>query len=534
MPQSLFAKVSIVFFCVLLVLGLFSIWVSHQLNQEYFLESHQQLNSPIAMYMSDHFVLVDDGKPDPSMLAALSQHVMVLNPSITAYLLDNDGTVLAPDTEELQLNQVSLDPINAFLREGTTYPLLGDNPANGDTQNIFSVWPLTHHSIDDSTATQVGYVYVVLNGERYKSLLASVYDSFSRKSLVALLVGATALALLCGIFVFFQLTRRLRQLTLKAHNWLQNNASEHNSPIDHLPDDEIDALALTYDSMAEQLMTQCHRLEKNDQQRREFFANISHDLRTPLTTMQSYLETLVLKQDTLDAATRNRYVRTAHRQSTRLRRLIMQLFELSQLTSREINLNTEPFSLLELSYDCVQDFALSAKREGIEISVVPENDETASLDVKADIALIQRVLQNLISNAIRYTPADGSIKVLLSRTDDNRVTVSVSDTGSGMPQERLDQIFERHYPGIRLATSTTINTNTKDGAANQITVKEPVTRDAGSRTGGNAGLGLAIVKHILKLHKSDVSVQSTVGVGTTFSFALPAARTQAASHQIAV
>ena len=510
MPTSLFARLSLVFFCVLLILGLFSIWASHQLNQKYFLENHQQLNAPIAMYMAEQVDLTQGSAPSATLLADLSEHVMVVNPSITVYLLDNEGTVIAPKPDTLEISHVALEPIQQFLNDDAVYPLFGDNPASSTTQNIFSVWPLTHNSIDSTAVTQIGYVYIVLAGERQKSLLATFSSSYSAKSLVALLVCATALAILSGIFVFFQMTRRLHKLTQNAREWLTTHqlSSERNTPV--LPRDEIDALAMTYDSMTEQLMSQYRQLARNDQNRREFFANISHDLRTPLTTMQSYLETLVIKQDTLDADSRNRYIRTAHRQSKRLRRLIMQLFELSQLSSREIAIKNEPFSALELAHDCAQDFALYAKRKGIQLSVIPVNDENASLEVAADIALIQRVFQNLISNAIRFTPSGGSIKITLDRDNSTDVTLSVSDTGSGIAQEQIDQIFNRHFPGIDLANQYT--------AATQTTVND------NQASGGSAGLGLSIVKNILDLHASNITVTSTVGRGTTFTFSLPAAQ----------
>jgi signal transduction histidine kinase len=191
------------------------------------------------------------------------------------------------------------------------------------------------------------------------------------------------------------------------------------------------------------------------------------------------------------------YLEIALRHGERLSRLIGELFDLGKLVSQEISLQREPFSTGELVQDVLQKFQLAASRKGIRIE--------ASLGeglpfVLADIALIERVLQNLIENALRYTPEGGVIRVNLA-LENGTIAVQVSDSGPGIPAEQLPSIFDRFYQ-----------------------VENPMGSGAGS---GPAGLGLAIAKRILELHGSHITATSTPGVGTTFTFDLPIAKASA-------
>lgn len=516
--SSLFSRLSLFFLLVLLTLGLTTLWISHRSSQNYFLEFTQQLNSPIAMYMADNANLVRNNQPDLTALASLASHVMIINPSVEVYLLDMEGQILTPgltsNSDELParttLSYVELAPIRDFLRPDSTYPIVGTNPKSVEAKSIFSVAPLfTSNSIAEE-GQQLGYVYVVLAGERHQSLLNSLANSYSLKSLYLTLAGTLLFALVAGIAVFFQLTRRLRQLTRNAGHWQEsmNNLSllgesDSGEGVYTFPTvgsagasrsyDEIDILSATYESMTAQLVSQFHHLRDSDKNRRELFANISHDLRTPLTTMQSYLETLVLKDDVLSNSDRKKYLTTAHKQSVRLKKLVMQLFELSKLSSGSVVLQSEAFSLLELAYDCVQQFALESSAKNIQLSVHPDSDETRQFEIFADIALVQRVLENLFVNALRFTPDAGRICIELSRREAGFVYVAIRDTGSGIPEEQIARLFNRHCPEISF----------------------------GNNANGNAGLGLSIVKHIVELHGGQVWLTSVPGSGTLVEFSLP-------------
>jgi signal transduction histidine kinase len=241
--------------------------------------------------------------------------------------------------------------------------------------------------------------------------------------------------------------------------------------------------------MAARIEDQMAQLQKSDATRRELIANVSHDLRTPLATLQGYIETLLLKEDSLSKQDRRSYLETAIRHCERLSKLVSELLELAKLDSYDIRAQREPFNLGELVQDVIQKFQLMAGEKQITLSTRCEKNLPF---VNADIGLIERVLENLIENAVHNTPRGGAIRLELTPQPEN-VAVQVSDTGHGIPTEELDNIFDRFYQLDKSRKSEL----------------------------GHSGLGLAITKKILELHDRSIDVASALGSGTTFSFQLP-------------
>jgi signal transduction histidine kinase len=253
--------------------------------------------------------------------------------------------------------------------------------------------------------------------------------------------------------------------------------------------DEIEMLEAIFSQMSNRIIQQMDSIRRSDSLRRELVSNISHDLRTPLTTMQGYMETLLMKDADLAPEARRTYLETAIKHCKRVNKLVSDLFELAKLEARDMAVHGEPFSVEELVQDVVQKFRFRADEKGVGIHT---NVEGELPFVRADIGLVERVIENLLDNALRHTPGGGSIGLLLGR-DGDRVSVRVSDTGVGIPEDELPKIFERFH---RL--------------------------DAGrGDKSGRSGLGLAIARRILQLHGSDIAVESEMNVGTTFAFWLP-------------
>jgi signal transduction histidine kinase len=233
------------------------------------------------------------------------------------------------------------------------------------------------------------------------------------------------------------------------------------------------------------------RLEaENIYLRRDLIANVSHDLRTPLAALHGYLETLLVKGASLSEGQRRSYLETAVRQSQHLGTLIAELFELVKLDFRGYEIHPEPVQLGELAQDVLQKFALLAEQKNVALKV----DIGPGLpSVQADIGLMERVLENLIDNALRHTHGGGAVSVAVW-PEAGRVHVRIADTGSGIAPAEIPQIFERFYR---------------------------VDKSRASSTGG-AGLGLAIVKRIVDLHGARIEVASAPGQGAAFFFDLPA------------
>ncbi len=229
---------------------------------------------------------------------------------------------------------------------------------------------------------------------------------------------------------------------------------------------------------------------ENSYLRRDLIANVSHDLRTPLVSIRGYLEVLASKGETLSPAQRRSYLDTAVRQSEHLGTLIDELFELAKLDFKGITLQRESFQLAELVSDVLQKFQLIAAGKVVALRL---DAEPGLALVDADLGLIERVLDNLIGNALKHTPPGGSVCVRLA-ADESMVEVNVVDNGVGIVASDLPFIFDRFY---------------RAGGSQA--------RDASS-----AGLGLAITKRILELHGRTVDARSD-GTGSCFRFSLPRA-----------
>ena len=254
------------------------------------------------------------------------------------------------------------------------------------------------------------------------------------------------------------------------------------------PNDEIVVLERAFRQMVERLGTQWRTLTRQDQERRELIANISHDLRTPLSSLHGYLETLSLKDATLTADERRRYLGIALDQSRKVGALAQSLFELARLEHGFVQPEAEPFSVTDLIQDVFQKFELSAESRGVALRAELAPQIPAA---RADLGLIERVFTNLLDNALRYTPAGGEITVTVAPVGTD-IEVLVSDTGPGIPQSAREGLFER-----------------------------PFTVGGARREGG---LGLRIVHRILQLHDRRITLVDTVGnggQGATFRFTLP-------------
>ncbi len=453
-------------------------------------EVDQSLNSPLAHYIARAYPLIADGEVNRAALGGLFDQLMVINPRIEVYLLDLEGKILAFSAEpgRVKRDRIDLAPLRRWIAGPGSLPLRGDDPRDLRGSKPFSAAEV----YDDGR--HAGYLYVVLGGEAYDS----VAEMLSASYILRLAVGAggigVLLALAVGVLSFAWLTRRLTRLTA-AVDAFRDSRFEVPAKLSgwRRGGDEIDRLGNAFEEMSQRIADQIEQLRRADAARRDMVANISHDLRTPLASLQGYLETLSMKQDSFSDAEKRRYLELAVRQGDRLARLIAELFELTMLDSTGTRLNFEPFSLAELVQDVAQKFRPEAERK--RLSLETEIPESAPF-VRADIGLIERVLENLIDNAVRYTPEGGSVRLSLA-ADATGIEMRVADTGCGIADEERERIFERFYRAEK-----------SRGAAPEGT-----------------GLGLAIARRILQLHDCPIEVDSTLGQGTAFTFHLPLAQT---------
>ena len=483
--SSLYAKLSLSVLLLVALLGTALVWITYETSEMYSQEVTQRLNQSIAMYVTAEEQLILDGVVNQPAIEALAGRAMTINPTVEIYVLDSQGEILTHvmPPESVKRQHVALQPVQSFLN-AEPLPIMGDDPRNPQVQKVFSVSPIMQGSVVS------GYLYAVLGGEKYDSIRSSVEDSYILRTGLATILGSLLVAALAAMGVFFVLTRRLAGLRSQLEQFQYDDPQTLPSVPEHKAHgDEIDELTTAVHAMATRITQQYESLRHLDNTRRELIANVSHDLRTPLASLQGYIETLLIKDQEFSVDEKQKYLKIAHKHSQRLNGLISELFELAKLDSGNVELKSEVFSLTELAFDSIQDFELAASKQTIKLKVEAPED---NLFVKADIALIQRVLQNLIDNALRHTPSGRSITLKVRDTQDHAV-IEVADTGTGIAKHEIPHIFERFYQSKQQEHSG----------------------DIGS------GLGLAIVKKILDLHQSHIRVTSELDRGTSFAFELP-------------
>ena len=485
MRLTLWQRLSLAFALLLLACWGVSAWLQVRASEAHEQETVQRLSRELAAHIAKNTALMGRDGFDRDAVHELFGMLMVVNPSVEVYLLDIDGRIealLAPP-RHLKRNQVELAPLRRFLA-GEALPIVGDDPRSDGGRKVFSAAPLR---VDGRDA---GYVYVVLLGEAHDALAADVMASSVLRTTLGSMALIATLMLLAGLIAFALITRRLRALTGVVRELERNGfdaAALSQQPAARAGErDEIALLQQAFAQMAGRIAAQWRELVDHDRQRREMVANISHDLRTPLTSLHGYLETLSLKSGLLSDAERRRYLETALAQSRKVGRLAQELFELARLEHGAIKPEHERFSLAELTQDVFQKFELASEARRLKLAADFAPDLPA---VSADLGMIERVLTNLLDNAVRNTPEGGEVSVEL-RHAEGRVTVQVADTGPGIPAELRSGLFTR-----------------------------PSAMTAPGRARGG-GLGLVIVQRILQLHGSDIELIDRPGRGAVFSFGL--------------
>jgi signal transduction histidine kinase len=241
--------------------------------------------------------------------------------------------------------------------------------------------------------------------------------------------------------------------------------------------------------MADTIVENIKKLKQKDMLRRELSANISHDLRSPLASIEGYIETILMKEESIERKERKKYLHVTLENLKLLNGLVEELFELSNLDAKQVRPKIESFSLTELTQDV--NMKLKPRANDLEVDLVPRVPEKLYF-VKADIGMIERVMTNLLDNALKYSPAGSSVIVRIDKRNE-QVRYSVSDSGPGISEEDLPFIFDRYFTGTR----------------------------GHGRGRGGSGLGLAISKKILELHGSMIRVNCGKEKGCTFYFELP-------------
>ena len=486
---SLSQRLSAVFVLLLLACCAASVVLQMRGSERHEQEVIQRLSLDLAPQIARYPELMEPRGFNPSAVSGLFDKLMAVNPSVEVYLLDAGGRIQSYSAPEgaVKRLQVDLAPVRRLLGGGAL-PIFGDDPRSPDGRKVFSAAPLK------AAGRDAGYVYVILQGESRESLAARVNAGSAANAMLWSMALVALLGLVAGLAAFRLITRPLRTLTeavrgleTQGMSWLPQarpllrQAARSGG--------EIALLGQSFERLAQRTQEQWQALRNQDQQRRELFANLSHDLRTPLTSLHGYLETLRMKSEVLEPQEQRRYLDIALEQSRKVGRLAQEMFELARLEYGVVKPEMEQFFLADLLQDVFQKFELAAeaKHQRLVADIAP-----GLPPITADLAMMERVLMNLIDNAVRVAPEGGEITVELQPHAQGGIEVTVRDTGPGISAALQEHLFERPaFTGYAAAQ--------------------------GARSGG---FGLMIVYRILQLHESTIRLMSQPGAGAVFRFVL--------------
>jgi signal transduction histidine kinase len=476
----------------------------------------QRADAFLGRVNSLHDDLMDQHRRNPDEFNTFLRNLMVYEPDSQLYLLAADGSVLA-STGKMQLApgfKVALAPVQeaaqaALLalngdRRAAAY-VMGDDPEYMQTDAVVAARALRPASIRrPGEADAVGYLYLVSRKPNLPAtnfaLLRSSLASPALASVLAVMLVTTALA----AWVIITITRPLRVLSddvaeaARAGFNVASQSAAAMPPAGMHQNDEFGRLRNGFHAMLATLRLQWDELRRLDSFRREGVANLSHDLRSPLTATVACLETLEQRWQGpagtgIDDSDR-RLVSVALRNTRNAAGMVRSLGDLASLDEPAYQLHPMRLDLSEVLDDITLRFAERARQQGVLLRFEQRGDQAPTADV--DVELFERALANLLDNALKFTNTGKTI-VVAAEHQGPSVLVSVTDEGSGIAADDLPRLFDRHF-------------QSRSSVA-------PATSEEGR------GLGLAIVKRIVELHQGTVAVSSEPGRGTTVSLLLPAA-----------
>lgn len=489
---SLYQNIVISLFVIFSAVILMIVSWSQQLEKVSQQQAQQKLHLQLAEHLVQDNPLLQEGVYDYDALENLFHTSMLLGPAFEFYFIDSDGKILtySAPKDKIKRKSVDLAPLLALIDKSNQLPIYGQDPRSIDKQKIFSVAPVYSNEINQQKHLQ-GYVYVIIGGEAYDTIFNRIKASETLSITAMWFIAVFILLLIFLLALFRYFTQPIRQLAQQLASIESARFDLTDITLNQWPsntNNEIHQLGNSVNNMVVRIDNQLKKLKQNDSQRRELLSHLSHDLRTPLASLQGYLELLSQTKITDTPEQKADYLTISLNNSKQLKSLIDQIFELAHLESGHVAISNERFNLGELIYDCLAKFTLKAEQVGVTLIVEPK---ICDFMVFSDIAKLERILSNLIDNALRHTPSGGEIAIKVSNQT-AKVKLQLCDTGTGINANEIDYIFDARYR-----------------ASNAKGCKKT-----------HSGLGLAICKQLIKLLNSDIQVSSQLGKGTQFEILL--------------
>lgn len=316
-----------------------------------------------------------------------------------------------------------------------------------------------------------GYVMIHKSLSSIKNELAPLYNTNYLTLIMCMLLSAIFLLL-----VYFEIHKPIREITYAVKEFGHGNL---NYQLKKYDDDDIGRLAASLSYMSE-------KLNESEESQKKFIANVSHDFRSPLTSIKGYLEAIL--DGTIPHEMQDKYLNIVISETDRLSKLTNNLLTLNNVDFKKNRMNYEPFDVNMMIKRIIETFEGTCKQKGIKFDLTFSDKSTV---VYADLEKINQVIYNLIDNAIKFSHHDSIIFINVSERNE-KAFISIKDTGIGIPKDSIGKIWERFYK----------------------------TDQSRGKDKKGSGLGLAIVKEIIDAHQENIDVISTEGIGTEFTFSL--------------
>ncbi len=470
-----------IFALITVLCGLF-ILITYLATTHFYQASTQLLNKDVAGHIATFSSPFDKDGIDKRKADSVFQNAMVLSPSAEVYFLDTAGEVIAfhAPKDSIRLWSLSLNNIKEYIQSGGEKYIKGPDPKDPANPKIFSASAVNFNN------HKVGYIYVILGSNEYRNVSQMLFSSH----VSSLAIEAFCIIILISLVISFVYLNSIQRSFKRMVNVLKRfEEGDFKARFKVKEQHELAPVTQAFNKMADLLVYNVDRLTGLENTRKDFIAHISHDLRTPLSIARGYTETLSIKmQDgSLTAEETDNYIQMILNKILTVEHLVTMLFELSKIESPDFKLKTEPFVLSEIVQETVNTFQLPAKEKSLDLKCT---ECLYHVWVNADVSMMERVIQNLLENAVKNTPADGIIKVWLN-VENNNLVFNIENTGEPLPQVLVTWI---NSPAIE---------------------DERITKPLGS------GLGLVIVRKILYRHGAQFRVNVTENATNIFSFSLP-------------
>lgn len=379
------------------------------------------------------------------------------------------------DTNNSSTDKSNEDRILFSINDFDYGDLKGKHDILWDFYGLFSEPELSVFSPISNSFEIKGYVVINIPES---AIVERVYDTFNTNYLTLAIVLILSSAFL--VLYFFQVHRPIKEITRATNEYSKGNLSYHVKPMHN---DEIGRLGMSLDYMASQL-------NESDKFQQKFLSNISHDFRSPLTSIKGYLE--AIQDGTIPPEMLDKYIGIMLFETERLTKLTSNILTLNELDPKSVRLDISTFDLNSIIRHTVETFEGTCKKKGIKFNITYAKSVQ---NVKADKGRIQQVIYNLIDNAIKFSKENSYIYITVKEKGE-KAQISIKDTGCGIAKEDIDKIWDRFY-------------------------KSDSSR---GRDKKGSGLGLSITKEVIQAHGENIDVVSTVGVGTEFIFTLELAK----------